>query len=162
MYSSKEEVMIPVCGEKLLPAACTICRFISLSLRVYICSYIWSVMYNSRCHWGPRAPPWAAAYSAERRARGSGSGCGSSSKTRCSTPSQPVRWGGTESPTPAPKNILKHSHTLAYWHNFYLSLFLLYFEICLIQHKTKNTFNIHTSAVSSTTQLSFPSLWAEH
>lgn len=68
------------------------------------------VLHFIRWHLPWRAPPWAAACSAGRRARGSGSGCGSSSKTRCSTPSQPVRWGGTESPTPAPK--LSHTHSI--------------------------------------------------
>lgn len=79
----------------LLQGLTLTCMCFSVSV-VFVSSLI-------RLPWAWRAPQWAAASCAGRRARGSGSDCGSSSKTRCSTPSQLARWGGTESPAPAPK-----------------------------------------------------------
>ena len=74
---------------------------------VYISPCVWLCLASTtRCRWGPRALRSAAACSAGRRASGSGRGCGSSWKTRCSTPSPARRWGGTVSPHQAP-----HTHT---------------------------------------------------
>lgn len=91
-----------------------------------------------------RAPQWAAASSAGRRARGSGRGCGFSSKTRCSTPSQRARWGGTESPAPAPKLswLLKNELFLAVFLIFYA--FRLWGKVTFSLFRLSHT-HIHTT-----------------
>lgn len=72
--------------------------------RLHVCRYLWV----------QRGPLSVAVCKDAKRAKGNGRGCGSCSKTRCSTPLKHERWGDPESPTPAQTldNMHTNTHTV--------------------------------------------------
>lgn len=92
--------------------------------RVNVCRYLWV----------QRGPLSVAVYKDAKRAKGSGRGCGSSSKTRCSTPLKHERWGDPESPTPAQTldyvHTKTHIRTCTYHNNYFLKQLHFRLDFC--------------------------------